>query len=45
MNCYDSSFWQSGQQQQVFSNKFIKIKQPLDNNDIIRVAIDLRRAD
>jgi len=44
LNCYDSSFWNNGQQLQVFSNKFVKIKQPLDANDTIRFAIDLRLA-
>ena len=44
LNCYDSSFWGNGQQLQVFSNKFIKISQPIKNKDVIRVAIDLRLA-
>lgn len=44
LNCYDSSFWSAGHPQQVFSNKFIKIKQPLDNQDVIRIAIDFRHA-
>jgi hypothetical protein len=26
LNCFDSSFWNNGQQVQVFSNKYIKIK-------------------
>lgn len=44
LNCYDSSFWGNGQQLQVFSNKFIKIRQPMDNKDVIRIAIDLKLA-
>jgi len=44
LNLYDSSFWGNGQQLQVFSNRFIKIKQPLEKKDVIRVAIDLRHA-
>lgn len=44
LNCNDSSFWSNGQQVQVFSNKFIKIKQPLTQTDVIRVAIDFRFA-
>ena len=44
LNCFDSSFWNNGQQVQVFSNKYIKIKQPMEDNDIIRIAVDLRLA-
>jgi len=44
LNCFDSSFWNNGQQVQVFSNKYIKIKQPMEDTDIIRIAIDLRFA-
>ena len=44
LNCFDSSFWNNGQQVQVFSNKYIKIKQPMEHTDIIRIAIDLRHA-
>ena len=29
---------------QVFSNKYIKIKQPMEDTDTIRIAIDLRHA-
>ena len=28
----------------MFSNKYIKIKQPMEDTDIIRIAIDLRHA-
>lgn len=28
----------------MFSNKYIKIKQPMEDTDIIRIAIDLRFA-
>ena len=28
----------------MFSNKYIKIKQPMEHTDIIRIAIDLRHA-
>ena len=44
LNCFDSTFWNNGQQVQVFSNKYIKIKQPMEDTDIIRIAIDLRFA-
>lgn len=44
LNCFDSSFWNNGQQVQVFSNKYIKIKQPMEDTDVIRVAVDLRLA-
>jgi hypothetical protein len=29
---------------QVFSNKYIKIKQPMEDTDVIRIAVDLRMA-
>ncbi|TNV83722.1 hypothetical protein FGO68_gene7074 [Halteria grandinella] len=44
LNCYDSSFWAAGQQTQLYQSKLVKIKQPLDNRDVIRVAVDLRLA-
>ena len=44
LNCFDSSFWNNGTQIQVYSNKYIKIKQPMEDTDIIRVAVDLRMA-
>ena len=44
LNCFDSTFWNNGQQVQVFSNHYIKIRQPMEDTDIIRIAIDLRHA-
>ena len=44
LNCFDSTFWNHGQQVQVFSNKYIKIKQPMEDTDVIRIAVDLRMA-
>jgi len=44
LNCFDSTFWNNSQQVQVFSNKYIKIRQPMEDTDIIRIAIDLRHA-
>ncbi|CDW84708.1 kelch-like protein 38 [Stylonychia lemnae] len=44
LNCFDSSFWSNGQQLQVYSNKFIKIKTPIEAKDVIRIAVDLRHA-
>eukprot|EP00347_Sterkiella_histriomuscorum_P016229 403353994 len=44
LNCFDSQFWSNGQQLQVFSNRFVKIKSPLEAKDVIRIAIDFRQA-